>query len=152
MRYHLVVAHYTRDKLPGRHWALAAVTRGNPWAEVYQIIGNTDSYGLEIKTVQLLRSGSLRGGFEVGEMDESQLDWLKDTLSKVEIKHNDPNWHCQSWVIDAVRELRQPEHSDKITIRPGITMQRIHDELAAEEENWEMGETTFLESLVNARG
>ncbi|KAJ2993011.1 hypothetical protein NUW54_g3812 [Trametes sanguinea] len=148
MRYHLAVAQYTRQGLKGKHWSLVAVARGRPQVEVYQLVGNTDTYKFDTKTVDLLRSASLCGGFEVGEIDGAHLDWLKETLSKIEIIKNDPNWHCQSWVIDAIRELRQPEHSDKVTIKPAITMRKIHAELAADEERWETGESNYFEDLI----
>ncbi|KAI8974759.1 hypothetical protein BD414DRAFT_392001, partial [Trametes punicea] len=107
----LAIAQYKRDGFPhgAEHWSLVAAAPGNELVDIFEIVGNTDTYTFSAKrNVRISRSRTLRGGCKVGEIDTANIGWLEDHLAtSITIIHNDPNWHCQTWVIEAIRELQQ---------------------------------------------
>ncbi|KAI0326736.1 hypothetical protein GY45DRAFT_1258349 [Cubamyces sp. BRFM 1775] len=151
MKLRLAIAQYIRPGHPAghEHWALVAFTPSNPESYVFQVVGNTDTFRYKpMANVKLLRSQKLCGGYEVGEVDEAQIQWLTAHLGTLPIVHNDPTWHCQAWVISAIRELQQ--FPDKVTIFPGFSAANARQHLAQERTLWESAESHFFETVFAA--
>ncbi|KAF8163397.1 hypothetical protein B0H34DRAFT_322003 [Crassisporium funariophilum] len=89
------------------------------------------------------RSETLRGGCLVGHIAPDKLDWLKTRLQGVTIVYNDPEFDCQTWVLDALRFIRDDEG---VEVR-NTNEERIRKELALEKERWDSGEDTIENRL-----
>ncbi|KAI0333964.1 hypothetical protein GY45DRAFT_1243548 [Cubamyces sp. BRFM 1775] len=148
MKLLLAIAQYVRDGYPPgyEHWSLVAIAPASEHAHVFEVVGNTDTFAYAPKEkMRLLRSKSLCGGCKVGEMDEAHIEWLRNYLAEIPIIHNDPAWHCQTWVISATRELQQ--HPEKVTIVPGFSAAKVRQQLEEERALWEVAESHFFEKL-----
>ena len=151
----LAIAQYQRQGFPDgyEHWALVAAVPGKPDVQVFQIEGNTDTYYFATKIVKVLRSNSLQGGYEVGRvvgevsLESDNVQWLKTHLATLPIVHNDPNWHCQRWVIDAIRDLQG--HKDRVEIRTSFSHQATLKELKKQREIWNVAEKHYFELLID---
>ncbi|KAH9897644.1 hypothetical protein C8Q73DRAFT_787901 [Cubamyces lactineus] len=148
MKLLLAIAQYDRRGFPQgyEHWSLVAAVPTKEEAYIFDVVGNTDTFTYQTKAkVRLLRSSSLCGGYVVGEVDETYVDWLKDHLATIPVVRNDPTWNCQVWVISAIRELQQCP--DKVTIRPDFSANNARQELARQRALWEEAENHFFEDL-----
>ena len=155
-RVRLAIAQYDRPGHPSppghEHWALVVAIPGAPsqaggW-QVFQIVGNTDTYCYQTKAFCETERALLCGGCAVGELLQGAegVEWLKDHLeSAVEIVRGDPAWNCQRWVVEVVRELRQ--HPDRVAVLPSFNERKARAVLFKEREDWECGEDHYFGRL-----
>ncbi|KAJ6451477.1 hypothetical protein C8R47DRAFT_301360 [Mycena vitilis] len=139
-----LVGHSTRTE----HWSLAALVDKRQ-AYIMQIIGNSDTFLYQPKMVKsFATSRSLRGGFLVGRIPADKVDDLQNILRQVTVTRYDQNFDCQTWVIDAVRYLRDSGQAHWIEwTKTGIAEVAIREELAREMVRWEGSDDTLEERL-----
>ena len=145
----LVVAQYLRMSHPPgeEHWALVAISPSSPAAHVFQVKGNNDSYTVTTEAIpNIFRSRSLCGGCRVGEIQESNLGWLRDELLKVPVVLLKPEWNCQNWVIDAIRVIK--DFPEKVVIDPPFTESGLRAKMRDDRETWEGGDDHYLQRLI----
>ena len=98
--YPLVVAQYRIEGHPRRtkHWSLVAiVSKGD--ACIYELVGSYDSFAYKPQKVNGFgRSRRLRGGCKVGEIPANSETKLQD----VRVVRNNPDFDCQTWVMNAI--------------------------------------------------
>ncbi|TFK95188.1 hypothetical protein BDV98DRAFT_440522 [Pterulicium gracile] len=137
----LAIAQYERAGAADgdEHWCLVAVSTAGQTTQTFEIIGGTHDYAYSTKEVKILRSTSLCGGCAVGEFQEDGIQWLTTRLSEVPITHNNGEWNCRNWVVDAVRELqldqRERPAEARVKINPEFSQRAILAELKEERES-----------------
>lgn len=147
----LAIAQYEREGFPAgeEHWALVTASSTTSQGQVFQVVGNTDTYGYNTKTVVIRASHHLCGGVAIGEVPTQNVEWLKTYLSTaVTIVHGNPNWHCQRWVIEAIRKLQ--EETSMVTIYPNFSERAVRARLSKERDSWEDGDDHFFDTFVPA--
>ncbi|KAJ3745882.1 hypothetical protein DFH05DRAFT_1396128, partial [Lentinula detonsa] len=85
-----------------------------------------------------------RGGYKVGTIDLSQVDWLYETLRQVPIHKYDESWDCQSWVLDALLYLRELTEG---VVTENIGRAHIQAQMNDEYNRWQYGGQTIEEQL-----
>ncbi|EPS98087.1 hypothetical protein FOMPIDRAFT_1051838 [Fomitopsis schrenkii] len=120
-----VVQYYAKDA--PHHWAIF-VEKDTDKEEgaIFDINGNTTNYVYRHKgKVSMKRSNTYEGRVAVGSMlGTDKRDGEVDKLLKnIPIQfHNDPNWNCQNWVVEALAKMeqkgyleldREPDHVPK---------------------------------------
>jgi len=142
----LVVAQYRIEGHPRRteHWSLIAVmSKGN--ARAYELAGNYDTFLYSPCEVNGFgRSQSLRGGCKVGEIQTNSLDWLATELELVEVVRNNPDFDCQTWVMNAIWLLKETATG---IIDSHVSERFIREELKMENERWEVADDTLFERM-----
>lgn len=71
------------------------------------------------------------------------MDWLKERLKDVRVIRGDPDFDFQTWVIDALRLIRESEEVEIET----ASEKAIRLELGLEKERWEVAEETIEERI-----
>jgi hypothetical protein len=143
--YPLIVAQYAIEGHPRRteHWSLVAL-ESQRIGHVFELVGNLDTFAYVPKSVSRFGySTRLRGGCRVGSIARDKLDWLKETLNEVIVVRNNPDFDCQTWVIDALRLVKG---SSGVEIS-NVSERGIREELIQEKERWEQAEPTIEERL-----
>jgi len=137
---HLIVAQFAIEGHPRRteHWSLVALRSKND-AHVFELKGNYDSFTYVPSDVtEFAANPSLRGGCHVGTVGADKVESLKTRLRDVEVIRNNPNFDCQTWVMEALRVMK--EDGDIIE---DISEARIRGELGMEKDRWESVEDTL---------
>lgn len=143
--YPLIVAQYSIQGHATRteHWSLVALCGSKNRARIFEVVGNPDTFLYSTKTVASFRSSrTLCGGCHVGNIFAGELDWLEDRLKAVSVRRNDPEFDCQTWVIAALRLLKE----DGVVFQQ-INERFVRDELAKDYERWDVGDDTVEERL-----
>ncbi|KAJ6451472.1 hypothetical protein C8R47DRAFT_1170048 [Mycena vitilis] len=148
--YPLIIAQYNLVGHARRteHWSLAALVDKRQ-AFVMQVIGNSDSFSYQPKLAKsFAASRSLRGGFLVGRIPADKADDLQNMLREVPVIRYDKRWDCQTWVMDALRYLKDSSRAEWIEwAMTGIDETSIREELARERARWEDSDDTLEERL-----
>lgn len=126
------------------HWSLAALISKRK-AQVYEIIGGyTDfSYFTRLEG-EYASPEDLRGACQIGDIPADKVDWAGTELEKIPIIHNNPDFDCQNWVLNAISHLRR---SGEVTIYPEANEATIRQELKEEDERWEAADDILFERL-----
>jgi len=106
--YPLVVAQYDLQGHPRRteHWSLA-VLFSEAHAHIFEVVGNTDTFVYAPKRVNRFASSDrLRGGCHIANIRGDLIPWLEDKLREIPIIRNNPEWDCQTWVMEALRWMK----------------------------------------------
>jgi hypothetical protein len=143
----LIVIQHAIEGHPRRteHWSLVALESLRTGHE-FELIGNIDTFAYVPKVVERFGNYmSLRGGCLVGQIAKDKLGWLKEKLQEVTVVRNNPDFDCQTWVIDALRILKE-SHGEGVEI-DNIIERDIRAELEQEKERWELAEATIEERL-----
>lgn len=146
--YPLLVAQYAIIGHPRRteHWSLVVlVSRDEGY--VYEILGDWSDFAYHVRYVEhFLESSSFRGGCIVGQVpgNMESIFRLERSLEVVSIIHNDSNFDCQDWVLEAIKLLRGTG-----VINPETDEAMIRNELQDEYERWETGEDNLIERLYS---
>ncbi|KAF5392288.1 hypothetical protein D9757_001453 [Collybiopsis confluens] len=140
-QYHLD-GHYKGPKY--KHWSIVVLVSRTK-AYIYEVQGaiNTFTYAPTLIT-DFEQSVNLQGGYLVGHISPAKLGWLSEQLADVEVKKYDGEWDCQSWVMDALRVLKD---SGVGIITSDIGRGHIISELREELERWDLGEDIVHERL-----
>ncbi|KIY73453.1 hypothetical protein CYLTODRAFT_241343 [Cylindrobasidium torrendii FP15055 ss-10] len=128
------------------HWGLAALTSVDKGTmRVFQVAGNMDSFEFEACHHNTAERDFL-GGVHVGNVSaaDGELEKLEQRLRNINVKKGDPDWDCQSWVIDALQELRMAETG---IVFAGMSERAIRAELEEEKEREETGHCLVHERL-----
>jgi hypothetical protein len=141
----LVVAQYRIDGHPRRteHWNLVAIMSTGK-KRIYELVGNYDSFLYDTQEVGDLDGSRLRGGCKVGQIPAKSLDWLATKLEDVRIVRNDPEFDCQTWVMDAIWLLKETATG---IIDSHVNERFIREELKVEDEKWEAADDTLFERM-----
>ncbi|KLO18777.1 hypothetical protein SCHPADRAFT_899348 [Schizopora paradoxa] len=128
------------------HWSIAVITdTRSSSARIFEMKGNTDSFAFGAKDVHnIAASSSYCGGVQIGEIDVKELENLETWLKCIAIRHNDPQWDCQDWVMDALRELKMDNRG---VVFDDMTERYIRKEMNVEKERDEMGQDTVHDRL-----
>lgn len=141
----IIVAQYALRIHPRRteHWSLAILYSLNE-VEIHEVQGMLDTFHYETfrKSTSFLRSITLCGGCHVGNIPWDLLDAVRKALKDVPVVRHDESWDCQTWVVHALRSLR-----DFGIIFAHVNEARIRQELAEDRERWENGEDAVYERL-----
>jgi len=143
----LIIAQYAITGHPRRteHWSLVALQTKYD-ATIFEIQGNYDSFKYEPHDVtKFATSQSLRGGCHIGTIAVDKIKPLQERLKAIEVVRNDPNFDCQTWVMEALRLMKE---DGDITVDVGEA--RIRQELAREKDRWESVEDTVEDRLFPA--
>ena len=146
--YPLVVAQHRIEGHPRRteHWNLVAVVSKDT-ARIYELVGNYDTflYSTTVDANRFSQSERLRGGCKVGEIPADSLDWLETKLQDVQVVRNDPDFDCQTWVMNAIWLLKE---TAKGIIDSRVNERFIREELKMEDERWEAADEILFERLL----
>lgn len=136
-----IIGHIRRSE----HWNLI-VMKSLKEVYVYELTGNHDSYAYISRAEGSFGSSqTMRGGCQVGTIAEEKLIWLEKRLQDVRVVRHDPDFDCQTWVMEAIRMLKD----DGVDILD-VTERSIRAELALELERWEVADDTIEERLFKA--
>jgi hypothetical protein len=128
------------------HWSLVAM-KSRQEAYVFEVVGNHDTYAYVPRLdTSFGQSQTTHGGCQVGTITAEKLDWLEKRLKDVAVVPHDIEFDCQTWVIDAVRMLK----NDGVEITE-VSERNIRTELARESERWEVAEDTIEERLFEVQ-
>ncbi|KAF8710183.1 hypothetical protein AX14_013322 [Amanita brunnescens Koide BX004] len=111
-------------------------------AHVFQLEGNYDTFRYEYSYVNRFWDSSC-GGVRIGEIRPDATPWLKEKLQEVRVVRNDPDFDCQTWVLEAIQLLKDVGG----IIYSGITERGVRQELYEEKERWEAADDTIIERL-----
>ena len=147
--YPLVVAQYRIVGHPRRteHWSLIAKNPKGEEAHVYEVVGGYDSFlynPRRAEATDIGRSETLRGGCKVGDIPASSLDWMAIKLQDVQVIRNNPDFDCQTWVMNAIWLLKETGMG---IIDSHVNERFIRDELKLEDERWEVADRTLFERM-----
>ncbi|KAL1748090.1 hypothetical protein HDZ31DRAFT_30372 [Schizophyllum fasciatum] len=126
------------------HWGLA-VLFSRTAARVFEIVGNTDSFGYVPRAAPSYAADpAWRGGLLVAHVPRVDIDALDARLRALPIVKSDPDFDCQIWVLAALRALKQDG-----VIPPDIDVREtvVRAELELEKERWEAADDTVDERL-----
>ncbi|TRM61821.1 hypothetical protein BD626DRAFT_500643 [Schizophyllum amplum] len=126
------------------HWGLALLLSRTD-ARIFEIVGNTDSFGYVPRPArQYAADPAWRGGYTVGRVAPKDIDALDARLRALPIVRNDPEFDCQTWVLAALRILKQDGLVEpEIDVREAV----VREELEKEKERWEAADDTADERL-----
>jgi hypothetical protein len=114
-------------------------------ADVFEIVGNTDTFEYAPKRVtSFSRSNNLRGGCYIGDINGDIVPWLENRLREIPIIRYNPEWDCQTWIMEALRMMKYDG-----LITGDIGERRIRMELALERERWEVADDTLEARLFS---
>lgn len=147
--YHLIVAQYDLlrgHKYRNEHWSLVAL-KNKDEAHIFQLFGNADTFVyLPSRHPSFQTSENLCGGCVVGSVEEGKVEWVLEKLREVEvIRYKPGEFDCQTWVIQALRLLKDAEEEGVNILE--VSDRKIREELMEERERWELGEDTLEERL-----
>jgi hypothetical protein len=112
-------------------------------AYVFEVTGNFDTYAYVPRFDSSFGCRqATRGGCQVGTIAVEKMDWLERRLRDVEVVRCDTEFDCQTWVMDAIRMLK-----DDGVDMTNVSERRIRAELTLELERWEVAEDTIEERL-----
>lgn len=128
------------------HWSIAVITdTRSSSARIFEMKGNTDTFAFGAKDVRnIAASRSYCGGVQVGEVDAKELASLEDWLKAIDVRHSDPQWDCQDWVMDALRELKMDERG---IVFDNMTEKYIRKEMDEEKERDQTGQDIVHDRL-----
>ncbi|KAJ3981939.1 hypothetical protein F5890DRAFT_1532693 [Lentinula detonsa] len=152
-RIPLIIAQYTieghRCGPDYKHWAIVALQSQNT-ADIFQLLGNSDTFTYTPRRVtHFSQSRRFCGGYKVGTIDLSQVDWLYEALRQVPIHKYNESWDCQSWVLDALLYLRELTQG---VVTENIGRAHIQAQMSDEYNRWEYGGQTIEERLFPSQG
>ncbi|KAL1756514.1 hypothetical protein FB107DRAFT_290038 [Schizophyllum commune] len=126
------------------HWGLAVLFSRTD-ARIFEIVGNMDSFGYVPRAARKYASDpAWRGGLYIAHVAHADIDALDARLRALPIVKNDPDFDCQTWVLGALRILKQDGViSTEIDVREPI----VRAELELEKERWEAADDTVDERL-----
>ncbi|KAJ3729953.1 hypothetical protein DFJ43DRAFT_1000612 [Lentinula guzmanii] len=147
-RIPLIIAQYTnsghRNGPDHKHWAIVALQSQNT-ADIFELVGNSDTFTyIPRKVTRFSESQRLCGGYIVGTIDLSQVQWLYETLRQVPIHRFHESWDCQSWVLDALLYLRELTQG---VVTENIGRAHIQAEMSNEYHRWQYGGQIIQERL-----
>ncbi|EGO31234.1 hypothetical protein SERLADRAFT_377101 [Serpula lacrymans var. lacrymans S7.9] len=135
----LIVAQYGITGHPTRteHWSIAILS-SKMNARIFELAGNYDTFVYAPKTVtRFTQSQSMMGGCHIANIPASRVNWLEERLKSVPVIRNDPNFDCQTWVIEALRLMKYDG-----VISQNISEVAIRTEMAKEKERWDVADDT----------
>jgi hypothetical protein len=109
MSYPLIVAQYAIQGHPCRteHWSLAVLFNDSDAYE-FELVGNYDTFVHVPKHIrEFSRSVDLRGGYYVGHIAADYVDLLKTRLADVPVIRGNPDFDCQTWVMEGLRLIKE---------------------------------------------
>ncbi|TRM64546.1 hypothetical protein BD626DRAFT_254503 [Schizophyllum amplum] len=145
-RLPLLVVQY--DISPGllnhEHWGLVVYyAEGNGKGRVFEMSGTLGDFHFNTKDVNLFSSRQFCGGCKVGAIEENKMNdletWLRAVPNQCRVN---PAWNCQTWVVDAIRELQM---GNRGVIFSPFSERALRVELAADKERSETGYNTIIE-------
>lgn len=147
--YPLIVAQWALNTHWRRtvHWGLAVLTSVEKGTmRVYQISGNLDSFEFEASSAHNTSERDFLGGIHVGNVSvaKGEMEILEKQLWDIQVNRADRDWDCQTWVIDALQELRMAESG---IVFDGMSDRVIRKELEAEKEREQTGHSLVHERL-----
>ena len=148
----LAVAQYKIDGFnwPKVHVALVAFLPNHPQTYIFQLWGNTDTFAFQYsETNHFLKSGRLQGGVKIGEVASEAVTsgWLRQVLNdRVRVRRRDPNYNCQVWLLDAVRELQQ--YRDRVFIFQEFNRDWLLRALQHQYQTWEQANDHYFETVM----
>lgn len=136
---HHIEGHPTRTE----HWGFIIMLNASD-GEIHELRGNFDTftYVSEAKKGWAFSRG-LCGGCLVGYVSPSTLPHIPAILKEVMVVRNDMAFDCQTWVILALRMLKQ-----KGVVFNDMNEQKLRYELAAEIEREETRHDVVYERIV----
>jgi hypothetical protein len=133
-----LIGHIKRTE----HWSIVALESRRE-AFVFEIVGNFDTYVYAPRFDSAFgKCQETRGGCQVGTIAVEKLEWMTGRLRDIRIVRNDAEFDCQTWVMEAIRMLK----NDGVDMKE-ISERNIRAELALEMERWEIAEDTIEERL-----
>lgn len=148
--YPLIVAQYplTGHIRRSAHWNLI-VMKTLKDVHVFELAGNHDTFAYVSRVEGSFGSTqTMQGGCQVGNIAEEKLDWFEKHLQDVRIIRHDVDFDCQTWVMEAIRDIRMLKE-DGVEIF-GVTERGVRAELELELERWEVAEDTIEERLFKS--
>ena len=151
--YTLAVAQFEIPpfKYPHIHWALVAFLPGSRHATRYEVLGNTDTYQFDASaTASLVSSTRLMGGAKVGEIPEENITngWLERTLRRIPVVRGNPDWHCQAWIVDALRALGEHPREVQVTVGREAMVGWLRETMQEQWDLCELAEDHFFDCAM----
>ncbi|KAF8657843.1 hypothetical protein AX16_002159 [Volvariella volvacea WC 439] len=144
--YPLIVAQFAIAGHPRRteHWNIIAL-KNRKQGRVFELVGNYDTFTYLPRNVESFSKAlEYRGGVHVGDIEATAeaVTSLEEKLREIPVVRHDPNHDSQTWVVEALRQLR----SDGIVFT-SMNEEAVRAELAKDMERWDGGDDTVEERL-----